>query len=213
MEIHYLFMRVEKLLQSICKSGGRLEFDLYDFERLGLPPMCNRAFRFAIFRKFFNIKYINNMKVTVIFRGATGSGRNFKYEIKDYKPAMDAELKKEGIELNTNLKDNFGYAGFISSTHLYLTPKVGAEHEVELKAFKAPDRDFATIYFADIDKEAQKRFVNRLLVDREVDSIVDIESALEKKGSSLDVEKFEKIRMLRLQQQKLQKEIALIADL
>jgi hypothetical protein len=143
--------------------------------------------------------------------GTTSSGRGFKYEIiadTDAKvAAAKTALEADKVVFNPNL----GVVGFISQTHLYTTPKIGDVVDVDVKGYE-DERSRQVNWFKDIDKIKQKAFAENKAVQAEVASIVGVENALTDANSSLDVYKFEQIRLLRLQQAKLSKEIALIAS-
>lgn len=150
------------------------------------------------------------MKALIKFIGATSSGKSFKYEIiADTAPkltALQEALKNDGVKMNPNL----GVPGFISQTHLYLTPNEGDTFEVDVRGYHDDRTDRDINWFKDIDKIKQKNFAEKQQLTAEVRSIVNVENTLTDLNSSLDVERFERVRLLKLQQKKLAREIDLM---
>lgn len=153
------------------------------------------------------------MKLTITYLGSTSSNRGHKYAIS--LPTFDATNTKEkfaaaiaadGIVLNANV----GEFGFISQTHLYLTKNINDKIEIDVLGYK-DDTDRQRNYFANIDKNKQRRFAESKRIADDVFAVVAIEEALADAESSIDVLKFEQIRLLKLQQSKLQKEIAALS--
>lgn len=161
------------------------------------------------------------MNATIKYIGTIGSGNMFKYQVipvavlasgtgANAVPASDgiasaiAGLKADGVKLNPNVGTDG--LGFLSQTHLYNCAKVGEEVTVNIMGYTDPrDRDIN--YFKDIDKEKQKAFTEKKKLVLEVQAVVNVERALEDAASGLDVEKFEKIRVLKLQQKMLETQI------
>lgn len=150
------------------------------------------------------------MRAIIKFIGATSSGKSFKYEITaDSAPkltALETALKNDGVMMNPNL----GVPGFISQTHLYLTPNEGDTVEVDVMGYMDDRTDRNVNWFKGIDKSKQKNFAEKQQLTAEVRSIVNVENTLTDLNSSLDVERFEKVRLLKLQQKKLSREIELM---
>ena len=146
------------------------------------------------------------MITTITYRGTTASGKGFKYEVTSDEKITKG-LEKDGVVMNKNL----GHSGFISQTHLFLAKNEGDSVEVDVHGYE-DSTGRQVNWFKGIDKMKQKSFAENKAVRAEVASIVGIETALTDANSSLDVYKFEQIRLLRLQQAKLSKEIALIAS-
>lgn len=142
--------------------------------------------------------------------GATSSGKGFKYEVIEA-DATKLTAKVSALEAaNVVMNANLGFAGFISSTHLYLTPKVGDQVEVEITGAEINGRQVN--FFPNIDKTKQKAFIDALRIKDEIGELVSIERALDEANSGMDIEKLMKVRLLREQTKLVSRKIAQLGD-
>ena len=154
------------------------------------------------------------------FLGSISSGNAFKYVVipqpiaasgtganavvaSDGVAEAKAAMLGAGIVANANFGDGLG---FVSQTHLYSCAAIGAETSVDVRGYQDKN-DRQIHWFADIDKVKQANFIDKKKITAEVQSIVNVENALVDAASSLDVEKFEKVRLLKLQQRLLEQQI------
>lgn len=149
--------------------------------------------------------------VSVRYIGSTSSGRMHKYElISSVTPAITdkngkvttpesdniteikAALKGDKVVLNTNVGDRH----FLSPTHLHLTPTVGDECEVDVRAFQPdPTSDFVN-YFHGIDHEAQKSFAKAKVVKVNVAAFAQVQKALDNAGIDASTKEFMEYQLL-----------------
>lgn len=149
------------------------------------------------------------MAFKIKFIGKTSSGLGNKYQVlvaaSDVQKTKTA-LTNAGVEFNPNI----GELGFISSTHLYLTPKIGDETDVEIKGFKQGSR--TVNYFEGIDKDAQKRFVETRKFAEIANAAASFTASLDDAGTTIEAaEAFQRFQNLQLMGKKLQAEITALS--
>ena len=140
---------------------------------------------------------------TVIYLGATASGKYHKYSVvptsilgstpeteNDHK----AELEAEGVQLNPNI----GGVAFLSQTHLYLTPKIGdTATNVDIRAF-SKNATTTVNFFHGIDKSKQEAFSAANKLNREFAEVAAFAKKLEEFDISVaDIKALEEIKLLK----------------
>lgn len=123
--------------------------------------------------------------VKIKYLGTTSSGYNHKYEIigdnaTKIKEAIEA-AKADGVSMNANINN-----GFVSSTHLHLTPEMGNEAEVDLKGFKRDTDRYSVNWFDGIDKSKQKSFSEAQRYTSQFGTLAAMNNAAVAKGLDLD---------------------------
>ena len=142
--------------------------------------------------------------IKIKYLGQTSTGKFSKYEIIPIiTPASGKnpeiidfsieKLKHDEVLLNKN----FCTCGFLSQTHLYLTPQIGDEVEVDVKGFV---KNITTTinYFSGIDKDKQEQFSKMKKIEKEfVENSLFIKKMEEYDLKGSDLKLLEEIKLIK----------------
>lgn len=131
----------------------------------------------------------------ITFLGASSSGRMFEYAVSE---AYKEELVKQGVTFSVHRP-----LSFYSPTHIHLAPKKGDKFAHEVAGFT--NESGANVnFFKNIDKDAQKAFVEDLRDQG------DIRRMAKAQANGLSEDALFKAELYRAKIQKIKREIALL---